>query len=683
MSAEQKGGTAPFFCVASPGVRCLGSFLLILSAGHGWAAQSDVGITPDAAEARAAATEDGEEDVALPAQQPVPPSAPAPGLVGASRGGAQGPVDDQSQAEWGIPPIPWRSQLNLSSAWSRSGEGASSGTFARQLSTQASSYLWQPWFARVNASATFAESDSRSDSGKSVGSGVGADFGLNLLPASRFPLNMGYSQYTNRAEGGISTSSVTSRRFSMDQRYVPEEGGYTANWTYGLNELETGAGERSVGNNLSGSLGIPMPGDNPQSVSLAASLSNQRVTNGGASDFASVSGVHSIYLEDYVMNINSDALVSANRHSAADGLSESNVAQMGSAFDWIPDDDSPLRLAGSLRGFNTRALASREGSADSNRFSTLNGQLSASYPLSQQWTFSGAVNGLGTWIRNAGGQSVSVAQVVANGTASWRGDGWRTKLQEWDYSLSYGSMSQLSRTERRASDGNDESSSVLGVSASLGQALERRFAFEGYKAPLRLQLSQNYSAANAAPTGLVQTLGHTANGVWQLDASAKTQVNLSASVSDTRAFGRETTTNYQSAQLSLSGNTLLGAYSSLSSNLGVQLNRQQTRSEQASGGGDWLGSATGGLGYSHSRFAEVSGLTYSARYFVSVRPSERTNLTETAKKQFQADHQVTQGWAWRLGLLGWRLDNTFSYDAYGRTTASLLLSVTRDFAGVL
>jgi hypothetical protein len=590
--------------------------------------------------------------------------------------------DGNEGVSWAFPPMPWRAQLTLSSGATLKTDGGNGHFFSKGLSAQASSYVWQPWFARLNGSASFIQSDTYEAGTMGRGQGVTVDLSMDLLPSSRFPVFMSGGQTESSAKSPGASSGMTSRRFSMNQRYTPPTLDYSSGWGYSWSEVASDAGGRSSVQNLNANLGLPLPGANPQSLAATAVWSGFRNNTGGASsDYGSLTANHTIYLEDYVLSIGNDALLSLNSVHSPTSSAESRVAQAGSNFDWVPDDDSPLRLNGSMRAFNTTASTDRNGALYTNQVSTLNGTLGASYPLNRQWSFGANINSLGTWQQDSTqGAAQKSATVSSSINASWRGDGWRTKFDEWSYSLGYGSSSSLNTIYAR-NPNSTISDSHLGVSSSVNQSFSRGFQIQGYRAPVQLSLSQGYSASKASGSDLSHSLSHGLASSWQLDSSSNTQTTVNASATDSRNFGEQTTA-YQQLQSSVQGNTVLSGYSSVNSIFSMQFNRQHTAGEN-SGGGEWQGSAAGSVGYNRSRFADVTGLEYTARYGISIRPSAAAASGQSSPKTFELDHQVSQGWGWRLGLLGWRIENTFSYDAAGRIAASVFLSVNRDFSGVL
>lgn len=582
---------------------------------------------------------------------------------------------------WGIPPLPWRAQLTLSSGTTLKADGGSSRFFLKGLAAQANSYVWQPWFARLNGAASFVQSDTYEGGGMGRGEGLSGSLSMDLLPSSRFPVFLSVGQSENNVKGRGTSSGMTSRHLTMTQKYSPPTRDYSAGWGYSWSDVASDAGGRSYVQNLNASLGIPLPGPNPQSLGGTAVWSGVRNYTGAGSDYGSVTANHTVYFEDYVLSLSNDALFSLNRADSPDSASESQVAQAGSSFDWVPDDDSPLRLNGGMRAFNTRASTDRDGTTSTNQLSTVNATLTASYPLDKHWNFGANINGLETWQQgNAQNSALKNSTLSSSLQANWSGDGWRTKFGDWNYGLSYGSSSSVNAIYIRNANGG-ASDSQVGVSSSVSQSFGRGFIVEGYRAPVQFSLSQSYSASKSSGADLSHSLTHGVATSWQLDSGSSTQTALNAGASDSRTFGEQSTA-YQQMQSSIQGNTVLSGYSSVSSIFSMQFNRQHSTVQQGAGGGGWKGSAAGSLGYNRSRFADVTGLEYTARYGITIRPSSFADGGPD-QKSFELDHQLNQAWGWRLGLLGWRIENIFYYDAAGRTAASIFLSVNRDFSGVL
>lgn len=117
----------------------------------------------------------------------------------------------------------------------------------RKLATvnlKANTFLWQPWFARVNAGVglTYNMLD-REHSGSSNGEIVTGDAQLLMLPQSRFPLELHFNSQDSRVTGNaLGSAPYSNTRYGLSQKYRSLDGSLNAQASYDHN-LQTTAGQ--------------------------------------------------------------------------------------------------------------------------------------------------------------------------------------------------------------------------------------------------------------------------------------------------------------------------------------------------------------------------------------------------------------------------------------------------------
>lgn len=581
---------------------------------------------------------------------------------------------------WEIPPIPWRASISLSGGSTLPAEGSSSTMFSQNFSASGGSYVWQPWFLKLNGAMSISQSQDRSNesSGGSSSGSVGG--GGTLLPSTRYPFSFNGSFAKSGAEsrgdvgGGVYSESQTSA-LGLMQIYSPADGAYSSTWTYnrlgseGKSTSDVGAQNSLsvVTQNMGVSLSIPLRTENPQSLTFSSDLrltENQAVR--ASSEAGSVNAAHSIYLEDYVMTVSTNVVANATRESVSGVGSRSAVSNLFSNMDWVPSDDYPLNIGGSLGVFNAKTGT---GAGEFNVLST-NATGTARYPLDKYWTFQGQFN-LGQTSSEGSGVKTDNTSYTVFGSVNWSGEGVRSKWQTWDYSLGYGAQSGFNYLGIKGSSGVSSSQSNFSAGLSVNQGLTRGYIVPDGP-PVLVSIGQGYSLSAAGQSGeTFQSLDHSVSATWSPSTpSARRQ--FSVALSDGRSFG-SSNQSYQK----LSGSALYQAevspYSTLSGNGGVDYSQQG-----GSGSARKVLGANAGASYSHARFAGISGLTYDARYSLVVRQAD------FADEAYSLEHLVSQGWSWRYGLLGWRVDHTLSkFGNKSGVSQSIYLSVVRDFSGVL
>lgn len=590
---------------------------------------------------------------------------------------------------WGIPPVPWRSSVSLGGGVTKDANGTVSSSRRTDLSASANSFILAPWFVKVDGSANVVKSEVQQSSQSSMDvTSIGATTNLQVVPLSRYPLSLSLGM-TNTSNSGDTQTTNIHRSVFVRQSYRPLQGLYFASGAYGRRDFYMSDSGRSQSQDITANFDAPSPGENPQNFKSGVSFSELDSDYGVKSSSSTVFGSHHIYLDDYVMNINNDVrnTETSDRGRVISGVPayeySSDVLQINSRFDWLPSDDYPLTLDGGLRSYD-QALGS-QADADSSKLelSTTNLDLRANYPVGQYWNFSAEI--VAERIRQKY-ESVNESKrsVETRLNANWsRSENYRKNFEIWVYDLTYGGnaaarISNKQTTPASTTESSDTSVASAGVSGS--QTLSRTVVVEEQSPAMTLSFRQQYQGSKYSSIEANHTVIHGFDSRWTRIASSDSQVAFSFSATDTRSFGA-TRTEYQSILGSLDSDTVLSGYSSITGYLSMTFNRQ-TSSGYGSGRSEWIGSGGGRIGYSHSRFADVTGLTYGADYSFALRPRSVYG-SGGGSDGFDLIHDVSQRWSWRLGFLSWEVSNTYSLDPNGRAVASVNFSVRRDFGGVL
>jgi hypothetical protein len=586
------------------------------------------------------------------------------------------PPTEVPSLRWEVPPIPWRGVLSLTGNASIPEEGGASQGFSQSFTGSGQSYVWQPWFLKLAANMALGRSEDRSPGSSSNSSNLSLGGAGSLLPGTRYPFSFSGGIAKNSSEsrsesGGLSRSDVQTTTVGLSQIYSPLSGAYASSWTY--NHLSFGqksggdgapADQGARAQSMSVDIAVPIRTTNPQSLTFSSGYSTTDNQGAGAkSQAGSLAAAHSIYLEDYVLTLSTAVLANLTDVTAVDQRNRSSFSNLTSDLDWVPSDDYPLTIGANAGYFRTQTGVG----PDLFDVTSTNIRGTARYPMSKNWNFQGQTS-LTQSSTQSLGQKTDNQSVNLLATAGWSGDGILSKWRDWDYSFSYGAGSgvsySLTKTATDATSTEDAS-----VFLTLGQGLVKAYPFsEG--TPIKVNMTQTYGASlSTGDEDVPQTINHAASLAWSSPATAVVRKSLSASVSDGRSLGA-TRQYFQQA----SGNALLqadtGPYSTLSGTGAMSYSVQGGPS-----GSRQVFGANAGARFAHARFANVSGLSYDARYELILREGvgERATL----------EHNVGQGWSWRFGLLGWRVDHTLSKIGKGGINQSIFVSVVRDFSGVL
>lgn len=629
----------------------------------------------------------GEESdvVAVPEAAPTraerAPTAPPPSHPGPTS--AEG---DRNDLAWSIPAIPWRGTLTINGSRNFPAEGEAGTTLSEVFTANGSSYVWQPWFLRLGGHLSAGLSQAREAGVRQDSRTWTVGMSGQFLPGTRTPLGANVTQTGSVTESGGSTGSVRSdaatTTFGLTQAYAPADGRFTSNFGYGYmqsrvsSEGTEGLFQRfgTVAQSVSGSLGIPIRTENPQSLGFTGALATTRSDDARTSTrTGNLNALHSLYLEDYVMTLSSDASIHVNDAATAIDASHAVISQLGTSMDWIPSDDYPLSVTGSARLFDSRTRIAGNDSG----VAAATVSLSGNYPLNRNWRFGAQALSAFSQLSQPVGDDTRRQNHSLGTTASWSGDGLSFKRGDWLHTVSYGAGSALVSSYTRESAGGTTTDSAVSTSGNVGQVFARDWPVEDGK-PVRVSLAESYSVSAEVGKAATHSLNHALSLAWEKSARQGLRWIFNGSASDGRTFG-ETTQSFQQVSGVASADMVLSAYSSFSGTGSLAFSRQQ-----GSGNERWNGSGTGGVRYSHVRFADVSGLVYQAQYNLVVREK----IVSTASGGVSGDglelqHIASQAWSWRLGLLGWRVEHAVSKIGNTGIAQSIFFSVTRDFSGML
>ena len=576
---------------------------------------------------------------------------------------------------WGVAPIRWGGEVSIGLRRSNSEGSTASTGHVYEGRLRANSYIWQPYIALVSgdfALTSLRSQDSSSDAASNnlVGTSISGTGSLSIFPQSRFPFQASLSLSDSRSDGSFSDSNISRRRLGMMQQYRPAVGSWFASGSYDRSELDGDFGSDIV-DRLSGNYNNQM---GRHSLSVNGDISKNRSSDGSTTSFFASASHGFRYSEELFLNTVAN-IVDQRVSFRAGGASVANRVgsmQLFSFANWSPVE-SKWRGSGNVRYFQTYSDSSG-GSNNSQR--NIAGSASLSYQASRNLSLSGTLSAS----TNLDGDSTTSQSL----SSSYSGDAISLGA------FSYNWFSSASASNASSSSGD----SVRAISASLGHSLSRFWMF-GQGAGVSMSLNQSVGSSRATGSGAVSstTLSHGASVSLSANAGESLNGFLSASVSDNRSMGDETS-SFQMLNVQLSGNWRINPLSELHSNLTWQLSRQN-----ASGNSfvitDEFGrpiiidessksrnsSLSGALGYGHRRFLGVRGL----RYRLDFRAN--TNDTATARRfgdpdAGRAEDQVTLDLDQRLMYSIGRLDTELQYrvgEVQGRRQDLIFLRASRAF----
>jgi hypothetical protein len=482
--------------------------------------------------------------------------------------------------QWVVPRGRVSSLLALDGRWFRYEEGLGNQQLALSGQVDWASYLWQPWFMQLQAGIGFVALRDRADGGDSADGVVVADtaaltgrIGLQLFPASRFPLDFYADVSDNRAGGDVLSGVLRSQRAWLTQSYQPQQGSQTYQLQLNYSRLDTATGSDTL---YTGQALASVQAGAHQ-FDAAATLADNRLGGSGQRSRVVAASAHHGYFgggpltTDTVLNWNNVELDGSDAPDALASVS-SDVRQIASVFTWYPlagstaidpgDGTPPVVVASSgsllVSGTARYAETSLGGAVAGPTVRSLNASLGASQDLSPAWRV--AASGSAGWV--ASGEN-ELGALGARATLTWSPPG--LSIAQWRYTPSVSAGAGLaSETDR-------------GVRHFVGGQASQTFSRDlpiGDSQMLSLTLAQSYGLIRESETERVaQGVANTLGVAWQAYTDGGSQQYASLSLSDSRAWA-EGSGSFQMVNLQVSQRSQLSRFASLM----VALSAQATNS---------------------------------------------------------------------------------------------------------
>jgi len=272
----------------------------------------------------------------------------------------------------------------------RDTSGRTEHSIQQNVGVAADSYVWQPWFARVNGTGDISyEKKFGDESGSSLrGSGSAT---LSVLPLSRYPVTIGLSHFDNRVSGDFASSDFTRDRASINARAVLTQNlrsGLNASWQRTDREDSGLLESRNVGIDLMQTFAKEDAFLGINSIGLGLTYRDTAFTAEDPAEEDRDRKVASATLtmrSEPMENLTYDSLVTATY----DDLDEESEAftrsslQGVTTLQWRPDDQ-PFVVTGSLRTLVEQIDEVDEGVEADSRTTLATGTLGIRWPVNDR-----------------------------------------------------------------------------------------------------------------------------------------------------------------------------------------------------------------------------------------------------------------------------------------------------------
>ncbi|HEX8961955.1 MAG TPA: hypothetical protein VF801_03040 [Rhodocyclaceae bacterium] len=472
-------------------------------------------------------------------------------------------ADAAEHTHWQHAPIKWWGSTGsrLMKTWANSTPGATGSIQDVQLN--ASSYIWQPWFALVNGGFGLNSTGSKSYQTKDKSLSVTGSGNLVLFPQSRFPFQGSFTVADSRTDADlIGTSAYTSSTLYASQSYSPLGGGGHYNVDFTRSEMNGEIYGKDVQDSLSAT-GNQDIGDHHLQVN-AVDTSDSRKAAADRSEVRTATLRDDFSSPENFLTVNSLASISQSDMLYSSTQSNVSFLQAMSFGTWRPDEDSPWLVSATARVYGSdvsNATASLRNTSKSDGYGA---SVGASYDWSKNLRFNGS--------GNLNVSDVAAAQALsANGTLGGAYISDPIPLGEFRYTWSAAANGGASFARARDANTAGATSSGTQFTESGSQTLTRDFTLSTTsRLSTRLVEALNLRQSNSAALGTTRStdyfgLQHTAGLSWMM-FTEDFRFMASTSVSDARSSGA--VSDQINGQLSVDGNT--GRNSSISGSISAQ-----------------------------------------------------------------------------------------------------------------
>lgn len=580
-----------------------------------------------------------------PAPAPIYPPAPGP-VVTPIPGAAAEP--GWSDVRWGLAPIRWRGLLAMDlRSFSVEGQPQRRDLVESAI-LQATSYVYQPWFAQFALGITGVAAQARGEF-PSNGNTLGSNGMLSVFPTSRFPFQANFERTDSRSSEQFTGRDFVQQRAGVRQSYRSAAGDSNTSVAYDRSTLSSDAFGRDTVDVYNAGYQRSV-GANSFDVSGNRTLNTREA--GERSQFDRVFARHN-YAADGLLTAETLASYGATSQDLATLMGLKNeVTQLSTFATWRRADDDPLLVTGGARLFRSTIASplSETETRSGMGYGTANYRVNSNLLLN--------AGGSVTQISNSGADAaVVLAQEFAG--ATYTTDPHR--LGKYLYTANFGA------NVTNQTGGEEGRHRVLTAQGTHG--VNRLFDVAPAQS-IALNLSQSLARSHDTLAGDLNTLSNYGGLSYRL-SSAETLsgfASVSASDSRTRGFAES---NLQLVNLQLSGQANLGRYSSLVANYTVQGTRPGSSEP-------FTVSRNGGGTYQHLRVFGVAQLRYLAIYERSDYHLNTRLQGDISAMREQVAWSFEQRLEYRIGKLETRLSYRLA-EIDGKKNALLFVRVAREF----
>jgi len=559
-----------------------------------------------------------------------------------------------ADVRWQLAPIRWRGLLAMDWRSFRADGQPRRDQLVESVALQATSYVYQPWFAQLAFGVTGLTSSERGGAA-SRSSTLGGNGLLSVFPTSRYPFQASFERSDSRSSDQFTAQDYAMQRMGVRQSYRNPGGDANSSVRFDRSTLTSPSFGRDTVDVWNGSHSRTL-GEHRLEGSADRVL-NSRGTSGESSQTDRLFARH-IFSSDRLLTLETLASYGASRQDIASSgaltQTRTDNVQLSTFGTWRQAEDDPLYVTGGGRYFES-------GSADgvnSTDARSVMAHATASYRASANLL----LNAGGSATQNSGASGTTLL------SSQFGGANYTPDLRRFG---PYLYTSNLGANLVNQTGGEGGSRQLLSGQATHG--VQRLFEMAAGQA-LGLNVSQSLAVSADSEAGSLRTLTHFGGATLRLTGGESLSGFAAASASDARTSGYNSS-SFQLVNLQLSGQAQSGRYSSLLANYTVQGTRQGSDSAPAAG---FNVSQNGGITYQHQRAFGVPQLRYLATYERSDYRLNSRQQGDLGASREQVNSSLEQRLEYRIGKLEARLSFRVA-EIDGKKNALLFFRLARQF----
>lgn len=501
--------------------------------------------------------------------------------------------DDGQGIRWFLPPVRIGGTLSYSlrrDSFDEQPQSSQTGLTAT-VNASTNTYIWQPWFARVDGALGFTTSTDSSSGNEAASSSrsviVTGSGQLSVLAQSKFPFEAHFQRSDSRVSSDLALANgYANQRYGFSQRYFRDAGEMMFGWD---RTTQTSA---DSGRDLQDNLQLRMSHrlENHRLQLAGDRNTNMHEITGEKAAQNSLSLQHS-YTPNPSFSVESMTNISRSDYHLLQSNNDTRLLQISSNAFWRPEG-RPMTVNGGVRMFalGTDSTGfSVTGNASENRILNVNANLGVSYEFNRYTRLNGSANVNMT--DSNGVKNISTSQSV--------GASYQPEAMEWGaFRYNWGTSANASNQT-----GGETSDRLLTLQFS--HSLSRSIKLDGgstvsMDAGQSLSVSASSRASDTENTSTKQ-LTHNGSVSWDLSQQGGSAL-LRLSASDSRALDGNQEF-FQLVNFQASSSLPASSYSSWNGNLTIQAVRQGKKESLSSVDPNrgFVTSSGGSIGYQNQR----------------------------------------------------------------------------------